>query len=210
MDLSTLTAIAAELKDTDFTSTVHRTVYPAISPARPELSQSGRVVLITGGGTGIGKAIAENFVLASASHVAIVGRRLEVLKTTAADLTSSAAAAGSPSQVLTYQADVTNKSDINSVFDDLASKGLPVDVLVLNAAKFADFTPLMELGMDELWTHLETNVKGPMFLAERFLKQNLDKKKVRKITRRGYSTNTSDSFSSTSQLLLSTKSIIHL
>jgi NAD(P)-dependent dehydrogenase (short-subunit alcohol dehydrogenase family) len=191
MDVSTMKAAFSELKDTDFTSTVHTTVYPAISPTRPELSQSGRVVLITGGGSGVGQAIAQNFVLASASHVAIIGRRLEVLQATAAELTSSAAAAGSPSKVLTYQGDITSTSDVDSIFDDLASKGLAVDVLVLNAAKVGGFTPLMQLGLEELWTFIETNVKAPMILAERFLKQNPDKKKACSSTRRDTFANTS-------------------
>lgn len=170
--------VIVEFKNTDFTYTIHETVYPAISPTRPELSQCGRVVLITGGGTGIGKAIAQHFVIASASHVVIVGRRLEVLEATAAELKQKALEVGSPSQVLTFKADVTIKRDVNAIFDNIASKGLAVDVLVLNAAKFAKFTTLMDLGMDELWTFMEANVKGPMLLAERFLKQNLDKKKV--------------------------------
>ncbi|KAF2438297.1 NAD(P)-binding protein [Karstenula rhodostoma CBS 690.94] len=165
------------LFQTDFTSTQHKTAYPAISPTRPELSQSGRVVLITGGGTGIGKSIAQNFLLASASHVVIVGRRLEVLAAAAAELKKAALDAGSPGDVLTFKADVTIKSDINAIFDDLASKGLAVDVLVLNAAKFAGVTPLVDLGTDELWTHMEANVKGPMLLTEGFLKQNPSKKK---------------------------------
>ncbi|KAF2676627.1 putative short-chain dehydrogenase [Lentithecium fluviatile CBS 122367] len=166
-----------ELMDTDFTPTIHKTVYPAISPTKPELSQVGRVVLITGGGTGIGKSIAHSFVLAAASYVIVVGRRVDVLHATVAELTRRADEAGSPSQVLTYKVDVTNKVDIAALFDDLANKRLAVDILVLNAAKFAGQTPLLELGVDELWTHMEANVKGPMLLMESFMKQNTRKQK---------------------------------
>ncbi len=169
----------AELMDTDFTPTIHKTVYPAISPTRPETSQTGRVVLITGGGTGIGKSIAEHFVLASASHVIIVGRRLDILTATATELSQRAQSTGSPSQLLTYQVDVTKSSDVDILFDELATKKLTVDVLVLNAAKFAGLTPLLEVGANELWTHMEANVKGPMLLTGRFMKQNLGKQKVK-------------------------------
>jgi hypothetical protein len=36
------------------TKVVHRDPYPAISPERPENSQSGKVIIITGSGSGIG------------------------------------------------------------------------------------------------------------------------------------------------------------
>ena len=37
------------------TSTVYRDVYPAVDPKRAELSQSGKVVLVTGASRGIGQ-----------------------------------------------------------------------------------------------------------------------------------------------------------
>jgi NADPH:quinone reductase-like Zn-dependent oxidoreductase len=67
--------MAFDLKEsisTNFTSTIHSKPYPAISPIKPALNQSGKTVLITGGGTGIGRAIAHNFVLASAATVSTI------------------------------------------------------------------------------------------------------------------------------------------
>jgi hypothetical protein len=40
-----------------FTKTVHRDQYPAIDPANPELSQAGKVVVITGASRGLGAKV---------------------------------------------------------------------------------------------------------------------------------------------------------
>lgn len=50
-----------------FTKTYHNKPYDLISPSRPELSASGKNVVITGGGTGVGKSIALSFAQAGAS-----------------------------------------------------------------------------------------------------------------------------------------------
>ena len=36
------------------TKATHRDPYPAISPEKPENSQAGKIIIITGGGSGIG------------------------------------------------------------------------------------------------------------------------------------------------------------
>lgn len=45
-----LKMIREDIAYTNVTSKTHRTVYPSISPERPELSQAGRTILIPGGG----------------------------------------------------------------------------------------------------------------------------------------------------------------
>jgi FlaA1/EpsC-like NDP-sugar epimerase len=91
-----------ELTATDFTRTVHQAPYSKISPTRAELSQAGKTVLITGGGTGIGKAIAKNFVLASAATIILTARRDNVLKEAIAELEKVAKAANSPTKFIKY------------------------------------------------------------------------------------------------------------
>ncbi|CAI6339399.1 unnamed protein product [Periconia digitata] len=156
---------------TNFTKVIHRKPYPAISPIKPSLSQAGRTVLITGGGVGIGKAIAHNFVLASAATIVIIGRRLEKLEETASELDATAEKAGKTTKIIARSCDVTDDIGVKNLWDDLGKKGVFVDVLVLNSATDTANQSLFELGIAEVWSQFEANVKGPLHFAECFHKQ---------------------------------------
>lgn len=156
---------------TDFTKKVHRTSYPSIDPGRPELSQAGRTVLITGGGTGIGLSIGKSFALAGAKRVIIVGRRANVLADAAKAIEGVAKQAGKETEVIHQTLDVTDRAGNAALWSGLKDKGIVVDVLVLNAAKFSPMSPLLDLGSDEVWSMFEANVHGPLMLSEAFVKQ---------------------------------------
>ena len=94
-----------------FTNTWHNTGYEAISPFRPELSMKGKTVVVTGAGTGIGKAVARAFVQAGAASVAILGRREDRLKSAISDI-REAISADSPA-LLSYEVvDLTNRDRV--------------------------------------------------------------------------------------------------
>ncbi|OAA60287.1 NAD(P)-binding domain protein [Niveomyces insectorum RCEF 264] len=157
---------------TDFTKACYHNVYPAISPVRSELSQVGQNVLITGGGTNIGKVIAKSFAIASAKTVVIVGRRINVLTSAVAELQQAAEAAGSSTQFLARSCDVADSTMVNSLWDFLSAQRIHIDVLVLNAVRFTEPKQLVDLGIDEVWRQFEVNVKGPLHFTERFQKQS--------------------------------------
>jgi hypothetical protein len=50
-----------EVKGAAFTKKNYRDVYPAVDPTRPELSQEGKVVIITGASRGIGQSVSDLF-----------------------------------------------------------------------------------------------------------------------------------------------------
>jgi NAD(P)-dependent dehydrogenase (short-subunit alcohol dehydrogenase family) len=91
---------------------------------RTDLLQN-KCILITGGGTGLGKGMAQRFLELGAT-VYICGRREEVLKQTAAELSAKGTIHAVP-------CDVRNLDAVESMIDSIWSAA-PLDVLVNNAA----------------------------------------------------------------------------
>jgi NAD(P)-dependent dehydrogenase (short-subunit alcohol dehydrogenase family) len=87
----------------------------------------GKRILITGGGTGIGRAMAERY-LQLGAELFICGRRAEVVQNTAADL--SARTGG---KIEGFSCDVRYPEDVESLIERIWATG-PLDVLVNNAA----------------------------------------------------------------------------
>lgn len=129
---------------------------------------TGKIVLITGGGTGIGAATAK-LLADQGATVAIIGRRREKLDEVAA------AFAGGEGQIFCYVADVTRKNEVMSVVDLISTEVGPIDVLVNNAGIMC-VRSMAEADTDEWDRMIDTNIKGtlygiaavlPRFLARR-------------------------------------------
>jgi meso-butanediol dehydrogenase / (S,S)-butanediol dehydrogenase / diacetyl reductase len=116
----------------------------------------GKVALITGGGTGIGTAIAERFVEEGAK-VCISGRRQSMLEKVAQSL---------PSDMVSICAgDVTSFEDCERMVESTLALGGKIDVLVNNAAidpggAVLDLSP-------ELWRQvIDINLTGPFLMTK--------------------------------------------
>jgi citronellol/citronellal dehydrogenase len=101
---------------------------PAAARVLADDALSGRRALVTGGGTGIGRAIAWQFAAAGAD-VAILGRRPEPLSET-----SEWISAAFPSvRVLPVTADVREYEDVDGALDEVIDAFDGIDILVNNA-----------------------------------------------------------------------------
>ncbi|WP_419872838.1 SDR family oxidoreductase [Candidatus Pristimantibacillus sp. PTI5] len=92
----------------------------------PELLK-GKVILITGGATGLGRAMGEKFI-ALGAQLAIASRREEVLKQ-AADAMSTG-----PSRVFHKCCDVRDPVQVNEMIDAVENHFGHIDILINNAA----------------------------------------------------------------------------
>jgi NAD(P)-dependent dehydrogenase (short-subunit alcohol dehydrogenase family) len=147
------------------TNPPHTTSYQAISPSRPELHLKGKVVLITGGGSGIGARTAQSFAEAGAAHVAVLGRRQVNLEVTAAGVRALFPATA----IHTYSVDITDKNAVNDAFEDYVKIAGKIDVLVSNAAAGNIDPPIKDVNVEDWFSRVETNIKGPLLLTQAFL-----------------------------------------
>ncbi|KAL2686908.1 hypothetical protein Neosp_004451 [[Neocosmospora] mangrovei] len=158
--------------------TIHKAPYPSLLPSRPELGQSGRTVLITGGSAGIGFAIARAYAEASASNIILTGRRSDVLHQASSKLSDEFP----KTNIIPRVCDVANAEEVARLWSGLSDEGIFVDVLVLNAAKFGQQQqPLLETDLEETWSLYETNVKAILDFCQRLHKQPADEDKKKYI-----------------------------
>ncbi|EHK44579.1 uncharacterized protein TrAtP1_009138 [Trichoderma atroviride] len=143
-----------------FTKTWHTKPYPEILPSRPELSASGKIVFITGGGSGIGKATAIAFAEAGARVIAIFGRRIERLQLAAEEI--SRANPKGTTTVVVESADVSQRHALEAAFTSAINKagGGKIDIFVSNAGFLKPRAPLANYGEKETRESIEGNIIG--------------------------------------------------
>ncbi|MCC6173938.1 MAG: SDR family oxidoreductase [Chloroflexi bacterium] len=119
----------------------------------------GQVAIVTGGGRGIGRAIAERLAAAGAA-VAVLARTSDQVQDTAQGIERSGGKA------LALMVDVTDGTAVEETVARTERDLGPVDLLVNNAAVVAPLGPVWAADPDEWWRAVEINLRGP-FLCTR-------------------------------------------
>ena len=110
------------------------------------------VALITGGSSGIGRAVAQTLA-ASGARVAITGRDKRRLADAASSLGAHA-----------IHADVTKEADVDRTYGEVLAKFGDLDILVNNAG-FGVFKNLVDFDLASFEAVFATNVTGAMLMA---------------------------------------------
>lgn len=158
-----------------FTPTYHHDVYPAIDPTQPALDCSDKIILITGGGRGIGKAIALGFAKAKAKGIVLLGRDDKTLKSSAAEIRIL-----SPStEVFVTTADIQKQDQVHKALQDIVAHfGTVPHVLVNNAGGLRGQGPIIDVDISDFWESFELNTRGPLIVSQAFLRLARTEKKV--------------------------------
>ena len=118
--------------------------------------QQGRVAVVTGAGSGIGKSAALAL-LRDGYHVGLVGRRKELLEKTATE-------SGAQERALVLAADITKDDEVAKVFSEIKSKYGRLDVLFNNAGIGAPAVPMEDLPIEKFREVVNVNLVA-MFMC---------------------------------------------
>lgn len=121
----------------------------------------GAVTVVTGGGRGIGAAVAVR--LARAGHGVVIGyeRAADAARTVAAEVRALGAAC------VTVQLDVTDEAGVDALFTTAAERLGPVTGLVNNAAITGPLGRFTETPADTVRRVVDVNVTGALLCARR-------------------------------------------
>jgi len=123
----------------------------------------GKKVLVTGGSTGIGKAIALAM-REKGAEVGITGRRKALLDATATEIGAE-----------TFVGDVSVEEDVVATVKAFVERFEGIDVLVNNAG-YGHFAPLVEMDRASFDAVFATNVTGAMLMAREVSRHFVEQK----------------------------------
>ncbi|HSV92953.1 MAG TPA: SDR family oxidoreductase [Desulfobacterales bacterium] len=116
-----------------------------------------RVAVVTGAGTGIGKAVTLAL-LGDGYRVALAGRRLKPLEETAAE-------SGRTGQTLVVQTDVTDEAAVLALFAQVNERFGRIDLLFNNAGVFVPGFEIDELTLEQWKSMVDVNLTGAFLCA---------------------------------------------
>jgi len=129
----------------------------------------GRVVVVTGAGRGIGRAIAIRAAAAGA-RVAAVSRSPAQLEETVQTISRSGGVAAA------FAASVIDTASIVQAFEQIVRALGAVDVLVNNAGTIGPLGPFGETDGDQWWSAMEVNLRGAAICTRAVLPAMMDRR----------------------------------
>lgn len=113
-----------------------------------------KVIVITGAGVGLGRALARRFA-ADGETVVLLGRTLSKVQAVADEIGERAMAVG---------CDVASPESVRAAFAEIGKRFSHIDVLINNAALYEPFL-IAEASDEQLLSIISTNVTGPILCA---------------------------------------------
>ena len=121
----------------------------------------GRIAIVTGAGSGMGRAMAQEFVAEGANVLALDVRKSAVDETVAM--------VGKPDRIVAFECDVSNEQSVKAAVAEAKAKWGRVDIVCNNAGILDDYV-IAEETSTELWNRiLGVNLSGPFYMCREVL-----------------------------------------
>ncbi|MBV9193071.1 MAG: SDR family oxidoreductase [Solirubrobacterales bacterium] len=132
-------------------------------------AEQSPVAIVTGAGSGVGRAIAARLIGAG-YRVALAGRRPEALEATLAG------AAEATNDSFAVATDVTRADSVDALFDEVQRCAGRLDLLVNNAGTFGGGGPVERYSREDWDRTVATNLTGAFLCAQRAFRQMIDQR----------------------------------
>jgi NAD(P)-dependent dehydrogenase (short-subunit alcohol dehydrogenase family) len=135
----------------------------------PYFDLKGKVAIITGGATGIGRGIAEGLADAGATIV-LCARRLEVLEQACKEIKERTGVKTYP-----HRLDITSTPEINALVEDVMKEFGRIDILVNNAGVGGSEKPILKMTEEDWDNTVATDLRGIFVLSQAVAKKMVEK-----------------------------------
>ncbi|MBN1675107.1 MAG: SDR family oxidoreductase [Kiritimatiellae bacterium] len=128
----------------------------------------GKTAIVTGSGTGIGRALALAFGRAGA-QVLCTARRTDRIEETAALIEQDGGTA------MAVAADVTRREDVQRMVETVVGEWGTIDILFNNAGRLQAIAPVHEADPENWWLDVTVNLFGPLLCIREVLPHMLER-----------------------------------
>jgi NAD(P)-dependent dehydrogenase (short-subunit alcohol dehydrogenase family) len=149
----------------NFTRTLHNDIYPKIDPTKTDLSQPGKVVLITGAGRGLGRSIALRFAESGVACINLCARSSHELD----EVEKSIKNINTHVKVCKYVVDITNEGAVQAMAEAVGREEGRLDVLINNAGMTNDWEPITVGDTKMYLATWELHIKGTYLMLKSFI-----------------------------------------
>jgi NAD(P)-dependent dehydrogenase (short-subunit alcohol dehydrogenase family) len=141
----------------------------------PYFDLSGKVAIISGGATGIGRGIAAGLAEAGA-NIVIAARRLEKCEKACKEIEKS-----TDVTTLSHRCDITKVDEIQTLVNDVMGTFGQIDILVNNSGIGGSEKPILNMSDKDWDSVLDTNLKGVFLLSRAVARRMVEQRKGGKI-----------------------------